>query len=169
MQDVVWIITVVLVAAIAVVFAAVVWRAGAPAHAGAAANPYRYRAPLFWLLLVVGVGATYGTLAEWPHGPGADKAAPTTVTVTGSPWSWELSPTRVPAGKPVVFAVTATDVNHGIGIYDADLTMLTQVQAMPGYVNKVHYTFAKPGQYKLLCLEYCGVAHHAMIAELTVE
>jgi cytochrome c oxidase subunit 2 len=48
------------------------------------------------------------------------------------------------------------------------MNMLAQVQAMPGYTNSVHYTFDKPGKYKILCMEYCGVAHHSMIANLTV-
>jgi cytochrome c oxidase subunit 2 len=46
--------------------------------------------------------------------------------------------------------------------------LLFQVQAMPGYVNQVEYVFDKPGTYHVVCLEYCGVAHHAMTAEFTV-
>jgi cytochrome c oxidase subunit 2 len=64
--------------------------------------------------------------------------------------------------------VTSRDVNHGFGIYDASLKLLTQIQAMPGYVNKVHYTFTRPGKYRVMCMEYCGLIHHDMIAELTI-
>ncbi len=125
MQDAVGIITLVLVTLLAIVFLVVVRGASAPAAAGATADPGRYRAPLFWLLVVVGIGVSYGTLVEWPYGPGtATSGEPMTVTVTGSIWSWEIKPTELPAGKPVVFAVTSSDVNHGFGIYDPDLKML---------------------------------------------
>lgn len=168
MQDTVWIITLVLVALLAAVFLKVLWRASAPA-AGSTADPSRYRAPLFWLLVVAGIGVTYGTLAEWPYGPGAAASGePMTVTVTGSQWSWDINQTKLPVGKLIVFAVTSSDVNHGFGIYDPDLKMVTQVQAMPGYINKVYYTFSKAGTYKIMCLEYCSIAHHLMVADLTV-
>jgi cytochrome c oxidase subunit 2 len=39
---------------------------------------------------------------------------------------------------------------------------------MPGYVNKVYYTFSKAGAYKIVCLEYCGLGHHVMATDLTV-
>ncbi len=169
MQDAVWIITLVLVGLLAVVFVSVLWRASAPAAAGSTANPSRYRMPLLWLLVVVGIGATYGTLSVWPYGPGgAASGEPMTVTVTAAQWSWDISQTELPAGKLIVFAVTSNDVNHGFGIYNPDLKMLTQVQAMPGYINRVYYTFPTPGTYQIMCLEYCGVAHHAMVADLTV-
>ncbi len=71
-------------------------------------------------------------------------------------------------GRPVEFRVTAGDVNHGMGVYDETLRLLVQVQAMPGFTNRLVYTFAEPGTYRLLCLEYCGLAHHGMIAELKV-
>jgi cytochrome c oxidase subunit 2 len=51
---------------------------------------------------------------------------------------------------------------------DASGRLLLQVQAMPGYVNQVQYTFDTPGTYHVICLEYCGVAHHAMAADFTV-
>ena len=72
------------------------------------------------------------------------------------------------AGIPVQFEVTSGDVNHGVGIYDADDHLLTQTQAMPGVTNRLVHTFAQPGRYRILCLEYCGLAHHGMIAEFDV-
>jgi cytochrome c oxidase subunit 2 len=69
----------------------------------------------------------------------------------------------------VVFRVTGADVNHGFGVYNENLELVTQVQAMPGYTNKLVYTFDQPGKYRILCLEYCGLAHHAMMGELNVK
>lgn len=170
MHETVWLLTLGLVAALAFVFLAVLRNASAPAESSGSSRAARFRQPLFWVLLVVGIAVTYGTLARWPYAPDARaKDAPLMVNVTAEQWAWEINRTQLPLGKPIVFAVTSRDVNHGFGIYDADLRLLTQIQAMPGYVNKVHYTFAKPGKYRVLCMEYCGLIHHDMIVELTVE
>jgi len=32
----------------------------------------------------------------------------------------------------------------------------------------LRYTFKEPGTYRVLCLEYCGVAHHEMTADIKV-
>ena len=93
---------------------------------------------------------------------------PVTVAVTGAQWNWTLSRTRIPMGVPVEFAVSAGDVNHGFGIYDPQGRLVAQVQAMPGYTNRLVYVFAVPGMYTVRCLEYCGLAHHTMTTSLTV-
>ena len=92
-----------------------------------------------------------------------------TVQVQASQWSWTLSRSDLPSGVPVEFAVTSQDVNHGLAIYAPDGRLLTQVQAMPGYTNRLVYRFARPGSYTIRCLEYCGVFHHIMLATLTVR
>ena len=91
------------------------------------------------------------------------------MNVSGGQWYWELDVEVVPLGQPVTFNVTSEDVNHGMGVYDENMTLLFQTQGMPGYVNSVSYTFDKPGDYQVLCMEFCGVAHHDMIAEFTVS
>ena len=39
---------------------------------------------------------------------------------------------------------------------------------MPGVTNRLVHTFTQPGKYRILCLEYCGLAHHGMILEFDV-
>ena len=56
-----------------------------------------------------------------------------------------------------------------MGVYDADYRLIFQVQAMPGYLNRVQHTFEKPGTYQVLCMEFCGVGHHDMTAKFTVS
>ncbi|BAW79684.1 cytochrome c oxidase subunit II [Candidatus Nitrosoglobus terrae] len=91
------------------------------------------------------------------------------IDVSGHQWYWVMSSDTVVIDKPVVFQVTTGDVNHGFGVYNEKLELVAQVQAMPGYTNKLVYTFTQPGKYRILCLEYCGVAHHGMIGELNVK
>ena len=80
-----------------------------------------------------------------------------------------MSQETVLAGQEVEFQVTSADVNHGFAIYKNKTRLLAQTQAMPGYVNKLRYKFTEPGEYEVLCLEYCGLAHHGMSAKFTVK
>lgn len=91
-----------------------------------------------------------------------------TVGATAAQWSWIISRDRLPVGIPVEFDVTSRDVNHDFAIYDPGGRLLAQVQAMPGYTNRLVYRFRVPGTYTVRCLEYCGVGHHMMTARLTV-
>lgn len=119
-------------------------------------------------MLLFGAAVTYGSLDVWPHSiaRGGDVQ---TLNVTGIQWFWEVDTTRIVTGRPVVFNVHTQDVNHGMGVYDADYHLLFQVQAMPGYLNRVQHTFDKPGTYRILCMEFCGIGHQDMIAEFTVS
>lgn len=90
------------------------------------------------------------------------------VQAMGHQWYWDISATELPLGQPVEFHVSSADVNHGFSIYDADMRIVTQTQAMPGVTNVLRHTFDRPGVYKILCLEYCGVSHHNMMTELHV-
>lgn len=77
--------------------------------------------------------------------------------------------TVLPAGALVEFRVTSRDVNHGFGIFDPEHTLIAQVQAMPGYVNRLRIRFEKPGTYNVFCLEYCGIAHFIMRTSFEVR
>ena len=74
----------------------------------------------------------------------------------------------VPIDEIIEFNVSNLDVNHGFSLYK-DGVLQAQVQAMPGYVNRLRWRFSESGTYDILCLEYCGVAHAAMAAKLKVE
>ncbi len=90
------------------------------------------------------------------------------VTVVASQYFWNFSQYTVPSGVLLEFDVTSIDVNHGFGIYTPDMVLYAQVQAMPGYVNKLLVVFDKPGRYLIHCLEYCGPDHSAMVGLLDV-
>jgi cytochrome c oxidase subunit 2 len=87
-------------------------------------------------------------------------------------WDRAFSPVvNVQAGTPVEFRVRTLDVNHGFGIYTRDGRLMAQTQAMPGYVNRLRLRFDRPGTYRVMCLEFCGLSHHAMtgVIEVTEE
>ena len=76
---------------------------------------------------------------------------------------------EVPVNELVEFRVTSLDVNHGFAIYNPEDRLITQTQAMPGYVNRLRYKFSEPGTYNIFCLEYCGMAHQVMRSSFIVK
>lgn len=170
MQNEAWTVMLIGVGLVALVFVWVIVQSGKTP-----ASKYRQRTAdsirrwWFLVLVVAGIGLAYATLKPYPiAGQRADVPAAQIVEVVGHQWYWELSPTQVKAGVPVEFNVTSADVNHGFAIYAPDDRIVTQTQAMPGYTNRLLYTFTQPGKYRVLCLEYCGLAHHNMVTEFEV-
>lgn len=72
---------------------------------------------------------------------------------------------EVPVGSTVVFKVTSSDVVHGFEIPGTNVNLMM----IPGEVNQVSHTFKKPGEYLILCNEYCGVGHQMMASKLIVR
>lgn len=130
---------------------------------------YHWRPRLFWGLVILGVPVMGVTLTMLPYGAVDGVSADALqVEVEGRQFAWSLSATQARVGQTVIFNVTSADVNHGFGIYDTALRLRAQTQAMPGYTNRLVHVFDEPGSYRILCLEYCGVAHHAMEATFEV-
>ncbi len=169
-QNAVWLWTLVGIAVVAAAFIYVVARSGEQADsADVAHKAHAIRRWWFGALVVFGVGVAYATLAPFPIG---DQRSPSTtaqiVDALGRQWSWQLSQDHVKAGTPVQFNLTSHDVNHGFAIYGPNDRIVTQAQAMPGFTNRLLHTFTEPGTYRVMCLEYCGLAHHAMVTEFEV-
>ncbi len=130
-------------------------------------------------LLVGLLFALAASLPRTPYSSLLESEPVIRVDVTGRMWSWQIrrvdespedaSSLVLPVGKIVEFAVTSEDVNHGFSLYDESSRLLAQTQAMPGYVNRLRYVFGLPGRYHVACLEYCGLAHHHMLAEIVVQ
>jgi cytochrome c oxidase subunit 2 len=173
MQDLAWGLSLILMAVVAAVFLWVV--AGASSRGGdaatAARSAFRWRDRLFWLAILAGVALSFTTLWEWPIAGHAAAATKPDVVIraVGHQWRWELDRDTVQAGQLVEFELTSSDVNHGFAIYKDKTRMVAQTQAMPGYVNKLQVRFTEPGDYEVLCLEYCGLAHHGMRTVIKVR
>ena len=87
------------------------------------------------------------------------------VYMTGQIWTFSPSEVRVPAGSTVTFVATSRDVVHGLMIHGVNVnTML-----LPGQIAKVTARFDRPGEYPMICHEYCGIAHHTMWGKVVVE
>lgn len=173
LQNMIFIITLIGIGLVALGFIYVILQAGKPADdeatrkAGHTSNVLRRW--LFAALLIIFVGGTYGTLRHFPiPSQYAPLNAQQVVDVVGRQWAWQIQPGTIHAGSLVEFRVTSKDVNHGFAIYAPDGHIVIQTQAMPGYTNKILYTFTKPGTYKVMCLEYCGIGHAPMTSQIQV-
>jgi cytochrome c oxidase subunit II len=125
--------------------------------------------------LVVGLALT---LPRMPY-PAETQRPDRIVYVTGKQYAFALSDSpitsaqgweeaaysdsvEVPRGSLVEFRVATLDVNHGFSLYSPQGVLVAQTQAMPGYVNRLRVRFEQPGRHTVLCLEFCGMAHHRM-------
>lgn len=109
------------------------------------------------------------TLPFIPYGRNSAEAGQQRVEVRAVQFAWIMTPTTLKPGVPTRFTVVSDDVNHGFGVYNADNVMLFQVQSLPEHATDIVYTFKKPGTYQVVCLEFCGVGHHKMLGQFTVE
>lgn len=98
------------------------------------------------------------------HGVLADERGVTVVAVAMM-FAFEPAEYRVPAGRPVTFRLTSVDVTHGFQIVGTNANTMV----VPGYISQFTTTFRTPGEYLIVCNEYCGLAHHVMAAKLIVE
>ena len=154
-------------------WAVVVRRTGTPvlAYEVVAKGAAVIRRRLFAILGVILLGAMAASIYFFPYRAFAASrlgAPEVKVDVTAKMWQWTLSQTQIPAHKSVEFAVQAVDVNHGFSIYGPDDRLFAQVQAMPGYTNRLVLVFDQPGKYTVRCLEFCGLGHHAMLGSFDV-
>lgn len=71
---------------------------------------------------------------------------------------------KLPAGQKIQFRMASLDVLHGAHIPMTNMSTMI----VPGYVSEITTVFPKPGEYPLLCNEYCGMGHDHMWSKVTV-
>jgi cytochrome c oxidase subunit 2 len=85
--------------------------------------------------------------------------------VVAAMFNFDPNPIEVPANRPITFRLTSSDVVHGFEIVGTNANAM----AVPGYVSQFTVTFQTPGEYPIVCNEYCGMAHHVMVGKLVVK
>lgn len=85
--------------------------------------------------------------------------------VVGQAWSFNPPEIRVPAGAEVTFTATSVDIIHGLAVAGTRLNMML----IPGQISRNTIRFDEPGEYLLICHEYCGLGHHLMAGKVIVE
>lgn len=99
--------------------------------------------------------------------PGVHQIGPAKyeVAVIGQTWSFTPDDIDLPLGAEVTFHATSSDVIHGFMIVGTNINMML----IPGEVSSETYRFTKPGEYLLLCHEYCGRLHHTMSGRVLIR
>ena len=85
--------------------------------------------------------------------------------VIAQTWSFTPDEIDVPVDADVSFVATSSDVIHGFFIPGTRVNMML----IPGLISKLNYRFTKPGEYLLICQEYCGRLHHTMSGKVVVK
>lgn len=80
-------------------------------------------------------------------------------------WNFEPADLAIEPGSTVDLYLSTKDVTHGMQIVGTNVNLM----AVPGAVNYTRVKFNKPGEYLVVCNEYCGVAHHNMAAHIHVS
>jgi cytochrome c oxidase subunit II len=122
-----------------------------------------------WLVIVVAILVALLAATIWftPYGKSTPANAQV-VQVNARQFFWQLSPASVQVGRPVAFVTRSQDVNHDFAIYKGH-KFIAQIQVVPGVSSTLVHTFHHTGTYTILCLEFCGVNHHGMIASFEVK
>jgi cytochrome c oxidase subunit 2 len=121
-----------------------------------------------WLGIVVAILVALLAATIWftPYGKTTPSNAQV-VAVNAEQFAWQLKPSTVRVGVPVAFVTRSQDVNHGFGIYKGH-ELIAQIQVVPDRDSTLIHTFHETGTYTVLCLEFCGLGHHGMVATFAV-
>lgn len=79
-------------------------------------------------------------------------------------WAFEPEVVELPLGAKVDIYLSSKDVTHGFNIHGTNVNLM----AVPGAMNYAQVTFSKPGEYLIVCHEYCGSGHQNMGASIRV-
>lgn len=92
------------------------------------------------------------------------------VKVTARMWSWQFeyengkkeSVLRVPVGKAVKVLLHSEDVIHSFYVP----AFRVKEDAVPGLETYLWFRAQYPGEYDILCAEYCGTGHSKMLSRV---
>ncbi|MFZ2171975.1 MAG: cytochrome C oxidase subunit II [Methylococcaceae bacterium] len=102
--------------------------------------------------------------AEDNLGVQVDDKGNITVKMVAGRYSFFPKHIDVPAETPLTFRWVSMDVLHGVHIPMTNMSTMI----VPGYVAEITTSFPKPGEYPVLCNEYCGLGHNHMWSNISV-
>ena len=94
------------------------------------------------------------------------------ITAIGRMWEWEFvysdslrsKELVLPINKPVKLELFSEDVNHSLFIP----AFRVKEDVIPGYDNFLWFTPNYIGDYEIMCTEYCGLLHSAMLSKTRI-
>ncbi len=79
-------------------------------------------------------------------------------------WAYQMPPVELPAGSELDIYLTSGDVLHGFHIDRTNVNLM----AVPGTVTYARVRFREPGDYPIICHEYCGIGHQQMVGLIRI-
>jgi len=94
------------------------------------------------------------------------------IKTIGRMWEWEFDYGQgklskvlvIPVNKPIRLDLVSEDVNHSLFIP----AFRVKEDVVPGYDNWLWFTPLYPGEYEIMCTEYCGLLHYDMVTRAHV-
>ena len=120
-------------------------------------TPEAYLARVFAFVEDYKVGEENGIPLVAPP-PGSD------VYLLGQMWRWYPA-LELEEGVSYTLHLSSLDVNHGFSLYPANINF----QVVPGYDYGLSIKPNRPGEYRIVCNEFCGVSHHNMLGRIVVK
>lgn len=121
--------------------------------------------PVIWVMSI-------GTMRE-EAAPPSEPAA--TIEVIGHMWWYEVrypgtdrvleNELRLPVGRPVLLRLTSADVIHSFWAP----RLAGKMDLIPGRINELWIQADEPGEYPVLCAEFCGLEHANMHMRVIAE
>jgi cytochrome c oxidase subunit II len=123
-----------------------------------------------FVILMVVFGVTLKTLGAIASSGERDTL---TIEVVGHQFWWEIrypdhdvvtaNEIHIPAGSRVELKLTADDVIHSLWVPE----LSGKTDLIPGRINTMWIEADRPGEYRGLCAEFCGI-QHALMAFLVI-
>jgi cytochrome c oxidase subunit II len=80
-------------------------------------------------------------------------------------WAFEPAEVALPPGAHATIYLSSGDVTHGMHIVGTNVNLM----AVPGAVNVAEVTFERPGEYRVVCHEFCGRGHQMMAGKFVIR
>lgn len=79
-------------------------------------------------------------------------------------WSW-YPILKLRKGETYRIHMSSSDLQHGFSLQPINMNF----QVSPGYDHVLTMTPTQTGEFTIVCNEFCGIGHHAMIGTIIVE
>jgi len=119
-------------------------------------DPADYQARVMEFVREYQVGTDNGLPVVEPP-PGSD------VYLQASQFAW-IPVVRLRQGAEYTLHLSSLDVNHGFSLYPMNINF----QVVPGYDYGLRVVPNQPGEFHVMCNEFCGIGHHLMVGKIIV-
>ena len=82
----------------------------------------------------------------------------------GRMWNW-YPILKLRKGETYRVHISSFDLQHGFSLQPVNMNF----QVLPGYDHVLTLTPTQTGEFTIVCNEFCGIGHHAMIGKIIVE